>query len=165
MNALDSLVLQLAYSDEMNRRILDASGALDAAKLDQPFDMGMGTLRKTVAHIYVGEKVWLERWKGHRDTPWPPYETTQTPAEILKACEAIWKDRDPFIAGLKDASLEARQVYRDSKGSLFQATLHEMILQGLTHSTHHRAQAVNMIRRLGGPIVEVDFMYWRRQPA
>lgn len=165
MNALDSLVLQLAYSDEMNRRLFDAAGTLDAAKLDQPFDMGMGTLRKTVAHLYVGEKIWLERWKGNRDTPWPPYETTQPPAEILNACEAVWRDRDGFIAGLKDATLETRQVYRDSKGSLFQATLHEMILQGINHSTHHRAQAVNMIRRLGGPVVEVDFMYWRRQPA
>lgn len=165
MTALDSLTLQLAYSDEMNRQLLTTAGTLDDAKLDQAFDMGLGTLRKTLAHIYVGEMVWLERWKGHRDTPWPPYETTQAPAELLASCEVTWKDRSAFFASLKDASLETSQVYRDSKGSLFRATLHEMILQGVTHSTHHRAQAVNMIRRLGGPIVDVDFMYWRRQPA
>lgn len=165
MNALDSLRLQLSYSDEMNRRLLNTSALLDSAKLDQPFDMGMGTLRKTLAHIFVGETVWLERWKGNRDTPWPPYETTRTPREILADCEKTWTDREDFLNTLKEASLETTQVYRDSKGSLFQATLHEMILQGIFHSAHHRAQAVNMIRRLGGPIVEVDFMYWRRQPA
>lgn len=165
MNLLDSLRLQLAYSDEMNRRIMIAADALDAASLDRDFDMGLGTLRKTLAHIYVGERVWLERWKANRDTPWPPYETTQTPGHILAESEAVWGDRDRFLMRVDDARLAAMQVYRDSKGSLFEATLHEMMLQGINHSVHHRAQAVNMIRRLGGPIVEIDFMYWRRRPV
>ena len=32
---------------------------LSEAKLDQAFDMGLGTLRKTLKHIYDGESVWL----------------------------------------------------------------------------------------------------------
>jgi uncharacterized damage-inducible protein DinB len=79
--------------------------------------------------------------------------------------ELVWGNRDRFLDRVDDVRLAADQVYRDSKGSLFRATLHEMMLQGINHSVHHRAQAVNMIRRLGGPIVEVDFMYWRRQPV
>ncbi len=165
MNVLDSLAVQLAYSDEMNRRILTAAATLDAAKIDEPFDMGLGTLRKTLWHICVAEKVWLERWRGNAECPWPPYDTPHTPAEIRTDCDALWKDRDAFLASLKEASLETRLVYRDSKGTLYRAPLHEMILQGITHSTHHRAQAVNMIRRSGGSAIDVDFMYWRRQPA
>lgn len=165
MNAIESLRLQLSYGDEMNRRIMTGANWLDSAKLDEAFDMGLGTLRKTLAHIYVGEKVWLERWKGHRDTPWPSYETALTSAEILSECEMVWGDRDRFLMRLDEARLDTQQTYRDSKGSLFRATLHEMMLQGINHSIHHRAQAVNMLRRVGGPIVEVDFMYWRRRQA
>lgn len=165
MNAHDAISMQLKYSDEMNRRLLRSATQLDASALDQWFDMGMGTLRKTLAHIYAGEQVWLERWKGNRDFPWPPYETTQSPADLRTAFEATWVTRDAFLATVDDSQLSAEQVYRDSKGSLFRTTLFEMILQGVTHSTHHRAQAVNMIRRVGGEVVEVDFMYWRRRPA
>ena len=165
MTALDSIGIQLAYSDAMNGRLFDAAGKLDADKLDQPFDMGMGTLRKTLRHICVGEKVWLERWKNNGDTPWPPYESTQTPAEMSRACDFVWRDRDRLLESFRVQDLGNELDYRDSKGSRYRATLHEMILQGLTHSTHHRAQAVNMIRRLGGPVVEVDFMYWSRRPV
>lgn len=165
MNVLDSLRLQLQYSDEMNRRIMTASNTIDSDKLDDGFDMGLGTLRKTLLHIYVAEKIWLERWKANGEVPWPPYETSQTPAEILAECETVWASRDRFLETVDDVKLFAEQMYRDSKGSRFQATLHEMILQGINHSVHHRAQAVNMIRRLGGPGIEVDFMYWRRRPV
>jgi hypothetical protein len=45
------------------------------------------------------------------------------------------------------------QNYRDSKGSLFKATLNDMLIQNVMHSTHHRAQIVNAIRRVGQPQV------------
>ena len=40
----------------------------------------------------------------------------------------------------------------------------DMILQGLVHSIHHRAQAVNMLRQLGLGPPEVDYMTSVRLP-
>jgi uncharacterized damage-inducible protein DinB len=40
-----------------------------------------------------------------------------------------------------------------------------MIEQYILHSHHHRAQAINAIKRAGGPVVEADYMYVVRQPA
>ncbi len=165
MQTLKPIRSLLSYSDAMNEKILVAAVALSDAQLDQAFDMGMGTLRKTLAHIYVGEMVWLERWQGNTDCKWPPYETTLSPSEILDRCRALIGPRDVFVGSLDATRLAAVQVYRDSRGSLFRAMLLDMILQGITHSTHHRAQAVNMIRRAGGAVVEVDYMYAHREPA
>lgn len=163
MDSLTTLRTLFAYSDDMNRRLLAAAEPLSAAQLDQPFDMGMNSLRGTLAHLLVAETVWLERQCGEGETKWPPYETTQSPAEMLAAFEKLWRRRDTFLASLTTRELERDQVYRDSKGSQFTATLHDMLTQGLVHSTHHRAQAVHMLKRVGGEFVEVDFMYWRRR--
>jgi uncharacterized damage-inducible protein DinB len=164
MNLGTTLQTLFAYNDQMNHKLLDAARSLNDAQLDQPFDMGMGTLRKTLAHIYVGEMVWLERWRGNGECKWPGYETSDTPATLGPKFTETARARDAFLSTLTPVQIEARQAYRDSKGNRFTATLHEMLIQGIVHSAHHRAQAVNMIRRVGGPTVEVDFMYSRRVP-
>ncbi|QDV90254.1 DinB family protein [Phycisphaerae bacterium RAS2] len=155
---VESFAPLFEYSDFANAALLDASKGLSDAQLDTSFDMGMGTLRKTLKHILDGEAVWLARWKGEAETPWPPYETAMSVAELRDAFAATSRARGAFVAKLKDADLARVITYRDSKGSLFSATLGDMLIQGFVHSTHHRAQAVNMLRRLGAGLVELDYM-------
>jgi uncharacterized damage-inducible protein DinB len=40
-----------------------------------------------------------------------------------------------------------------------------MLLQLCYHATHHRAQAVNILRRLGTQAPELDYMMRIREPA
>lgn len=155
---VDLFVPLFEYSDFANAALLRASEPLTDAQLDMPFDMGMGTLRRTLKHILDGESVWLARWKGEVETPWPSHETTITVAALRDGFAATSAARGAFIASLADTDLSREQRYRDSKGSLFSATLGNMVIQGFVHSTHHRAQAVNMLRRLGAGLVELDYM-------
>jgi uncharacterized damage-inducible protein DinB len=157
--------LLLAYGDEMNRRLLDASLPLSDAQLDAAYDIGPATLRKTLVHIVVGEEAWLSRWKGVVETRWRSFATPPTVGEIRVIADAVWAEREAFFATLDEAKLSTPQPYRDSSGSIFEATLRDQIWQGIVHSTHHRAQAVHLLNRASGTFVEVDFMYWRRQPA
>ena len=57
------------------------------------------------------------------------------------------------------------QRYRDSKGSLYQTTLQNMLLEMIVHATHHRAQAINALRRVGAAVPEVDYMQQVREPV
>jgi uncharacterized damage-inducible protein DinB len=155
----------LKYGDHANRLVFDAAAKLDDAKLDQPLDLGLGSLRRILLHIYNGEITWLRRWQGKVETKWPSEEPRPAPAEIFRNLEALREERDAFITGLSDEKLSASQTYRDSRGSLFTATLRQMILQGVVHSIHHRAQAANAVRRLGGQAPELDLMVSVRQPA
>lgn len=153
------------YSDWANTQILAAAGALTDVQLDQPFDMSRGTLRRTLLHTYAGEHVWLQRCQGHAETPWIDEDEPAAVAAIRERFAATWRERDAFLAALTDGSLARMQTYRDSYGTLFQAALGDMLLQMHLHSTHHRAQLVSMLRRLGAPPIELDYMYWRRQPS
>ncbi len=162
---LDTIRTLLQYSDWANDRILQCSRSLSKAQLDQRFDIGRGSLRKTLLHIYAGELVWLQRWKGLTETHWIDEEETAAVATIQERFQAAWADRSKFLDSLTNSDLPRVQIYRDSKGSLFRAALGDMMLQMCIHSTHHRAQAVNILRRLGTESPELDYMMWVRQPA
>lgn len=153
------------YGDWANGKLLDAANTMTDDSLDQPFDMGVGSLRRTLLHIYNGEYVWLQRWRQKADTPWPSEEERIEPAALRKRLEMNSRERAGFLAGLTTQDLDRTQVYRDSRGGLFSASLRDMILQGFLHSHHHRAQAVNMLRRLGVGLVELDYVMSLRKPA
>lgn len=155
----------LRYSEWVNDQLLRAAAGLNDEKLDQSFDMGRGSLRKTLMHLWAGESVWLARWMGKTETPWPDEELKATIPNIDERFKDVYSDRAAFVKMLKDADFSRVINYRDSKGSLYKATLGDMLMQGIVHSIHHRAQAVNMLRRLGATAPEVDYMYWVRKPV
>jgi uncharacterized damage-inducible protein DinB len=162
---LHSIQSLLEYSDAMNTWLLDAASKLQDAQLDQTFPTGMGTLRRTLIHIYTAEAVWLQRWMKNGEQKWLDEKEAVSMPELKKRFEKLWAVRDEFIADVEDEEVFASQSYRDSKGSLFKADLHDMLLQGVVHSIHHRAQASGMLKQLGAEPIDLDYMYWVRQPT
>jgi len=163
--AFDYVERMFRYSDWANGRLLEAASALNDEQLDRAMEIGLGSLRATLKHIYDGERVWLARWQGHSETPWPSYEVRPAVAALAGEFKKTAGEREAFLRTVTQADLERVVTYRDSKGSLFAATLGDMILQTINHSAHHRAQAVNMLRRLGAGLVELDYMAFVRRPA
>lgn len=155
----------LKYSEWANSRLIAASSPLSDGQLDQPFDMGRGTLRLTLMHIWAGEHVWLQRWRGQAETPWPDEDERLSPGVIGDRLQGVYVERASFLEAISEEHLSREITYRDSRGSLFSAVLSDMLMQGMVHSIHHRAQGANMIRRAGGESVDLDYMYWRRKPA
>lgn len=155
------------YGDWANDQLLAAATSLSAAHLDQPFDIGPGSLRRALLHILIGEEVWLARWRGEVETKWGGEKETVEPPAMRDRFAALRSSRDAFLSALRPGDLDRAQTYRDSKGSLFTATLRDMLIQGHVHSTHHRAQAVNILRRLGlgTPPPELDYMMRARRPC
>lgn len=165
MNDLRTVRTLLRYSDWANEQVVRAAAGLPPAHLDKVFDIGRGTMRRTLLHILAGEMVWLKRWKGERDAPWPNEDEVVSPSLIWERFSEIFPQRERFLAELRPEEITRSIVYRDSKGSLFAATLGDMMIQMCTHSTHHRSQAVNLFRRLGTEAPELDYMMWVRQPV
>jgi uncharacterized damage-inducible protein DinB len=161
---LITLVEIFRYGQEMNVKLLDAADRLTAAQLDEPLDIGPGSVRKICTHLLHGEATWLKRFTGNPQAPWPTQPQPLTPAQMVKQLSEIHTERAAFVDGLGPAQLSNRLSYRDSRGSMFTATLHQMLIQSVLHSHHHRAQMINAIRRVGVPIIEADYMYSVRQP-
>jgi len=155
----------LRYSDWADDQLLRTAGALSDEQLDRPFDMGVGSLRRTLLHIWAGESVWFCRWQGKTETPWPDESERVSVPTLAERFRDTWKQRAKWLDSLPAAELAKSIIYRDSKGTCYSAALGDMMLQMCLHSHHHRAQAVNMIRHVGGTPPEVDYMYSIRKPA
>lgn len=158
---LATIRVLIEYTDWSNDRLLAAAEPLDDARLDRELDIGPGTLRRALLHILSGEQVWLRRWRGEAEAAWPDERERAPVAQVRTRLAANRNERDAFLDTLAGAHADLGRVqpYRDSKGSLFRATLGDMLIQGVLHSKHHQAQAVNMIRRLDGEWPELDYMY------
>ena len=153
----------LEYTDWSNHRLLECAGPLTDEQLDRDMQIGPGSLRKTMLHIYNGESVWLKRWRSEIEIKWPSEAEKVSITDLTRRFEGTIRERDMFLERVPAANLSRVQTYRDSKGSLFQASLGDMLIQGVMHSKHHQAQACNILRRLGAEWPELDYMYRIRQ--
>ena len=155
----------LEYTDWSNHRLLECAGPLTDEQLDRDMQIGPGSLRKTMLHIYNGESVWLKRWRSEIEIKWPSEAEKVSITDLTRRFEGTIRERDMFLERVPAVNLSRVQTYRDSKGSLFQASLGDMLIQGVMHSKHHQAQACNILRRLGAEWPELDYMYRVRKPA
>lgn len=52
-----------AFNDWARDAVMECASDLSDAQLDNQFEMGEGSLRKTMNHLYAAEHVWLDRWE------------------------------------------------------------------------------------------------------
>ncbi len=149
------------HNDWARDRILDAAKSLADDQLDEPVEMGPGSLRATLEHLCRAERWWLDRWQGTADPPAEP-EPGLPVAELHDRFRAIAGERNDFL----DDRDEAEQlVCTTETGRTMTFALSDMVLHVCNHGTHHRAQALNMLRRLGAQAPDIDFIVQRRKPS
>ena len=153
--------LYFNYGDWAMDRLFDHSASLDDPDLDRDFGMGMGTLRKTLLHIYDAEKWWRGNWRGEKRIfeKLPP-ETTI--AELHDLWNQGAGDRNAILA-TKDPDGLAEPVTADFGAGPMVFRTGESMLQLGVHGTHHRAQAINMLRRLGVQTTPFDLVMFVRE--
>lgn len=150
-----------AYSEWAMERVFAGAAELDEPLLDQPFDMGSGSLRKNLQHMIDAERWWLGNWAADR-APFPRDEPSQSLPAMREQYAKLAGERNQFIEGL-DAESADRVVYVTAGGpdSCFRVT--ESLVQLCGHGTHHRAQCSNMLRKLGITIGWLDIVQWLRE--
>ncbi len=140
--------------------IVALSESLSDQELDRKFEMGLGTLRKSLHHVCAAEQWWYRNWTvGSSKFPELPQDLP------IASFVEIWKktvsERDQFLADKSSDDL-AHQVTANPGGAPVHFRLGESVIQLCGHGTHHRAQCVNMLRRLGLTAPPSDYVAWIR---
>ncbi len=158
MDLLDRLLAHDAWTTAL---LIECARELDDSQLDRALDIGPGTVRNTLAHVVRNTEVWAALMSG--DAVPPALGDRPSLGEIesrhLKASaslarlarriadEGAWDDR--WLDTLDDPPAEK--------------TFGGAIAHVLTHSMHHRAQLLNMYRRLGlRELPEGDVLTWEQ---
>ena len=142
----DPSAILLDFEDWANQRLFDACDALSDADLDREFEMGLGSIRRTLMHD-IGAMI---GWTG-----------------VLMETEPVFdpdfESGSPSITRLREMHGEAMQAFRaaatkgswadvlepERKGSTYRFSRGGVLTHVTTHSMHHRAQCLNMLRHLG----------------
>jgi uncharacterized damage-inducible protein DinB len=159
MDLLDRL---LAHDIWTTRQLLLQSKSLTDEQLDTPFDIDNRTLRACFSHIVRNLEGWTHVLQERPAADWVP--AGDEPASL-----------DDLLTRLSEAgrdfALIARKIARENRWDdeyidvldkpprpqTFGGTIAHVI----THSMHHRAQAMYIMERLGiRDHLEGDVLYW-----
>lgn len=147
-----------AYHDWANARVLELAARLDDAALDRSFDLGLGSIRKTLAHLKNVEPMWLKVWAAGSGT-FSPNDSAESLRELQESWSQAARQRDEFLANATEATSQ-RIVSISFGGPPIKFRIIESLVQICVHGTHHRAQLVNMLRHSGVPAPALDYGAW-----
>lgn len=152
MDALHPIRRLHQHRDWVNRKLRDAARPLSHAKRDQSFEIGQGSLMKTLCHLHAAEAVWLLALQGQADTPSPFHFRFDSFDQLESAwdeSEAGWAD---YLDRLTPEDL-VKPVTKTASlsGVKFSTPTLDILLHVCTHAQYTTAQAVNLLRRLGVP--------------
>ncbi|MBK9120615.1 MAG: DinB family protein [Phycisphaerales bacterium] len=151
------------YNDWGRDRLFAPAAQLSAAELDRPFDVGPGSLRATLSHLYDAEWIWLERWCGRSPGAFEEGTVRRDMRPLWDTYRDLAARRDELLAGVGEAGLLRPVVYQRLDGTRFERPLGVLMLHVCNHGVHHRAQALHMLRCAGGEVPQpgLDYLYWK----
>jgi uncharacterized damage-inducible protein DinB len=151
-----------AFSDWANRKLFQHCASLTDQQLDEPREIGFGSLRNTLFHNLAAEEVWLERWTN---VPWRPFPMAAdglSLPDMMVRFEQVDQQRQQLIDLGRSNDWQSDHTYKDAKGNPYTNRLKDLLLHVANHSIHHRAQALQYLKQFGIQIPGgLDYLFYK----
>lgn len=145
MAQTDPAEILLIHHRWANDQLLDACAKLTDEQLDREFEMGVGTLRKTLTHIAGALRGWGDLLGGRDQRP-------RLQEDEHRSIEQLRELLDEATADFENSARSNPHdgIATGSKGgNTYSFTRGGVLTHVMTHAVHHRAQCLNMLRQLG----------------
>lgn len=148
---------------QARRRLFDWVRPLTHAQYIRPFPFGLATLQATLLEIAGTEFYLTARLEGGPLPPvaeWPIGETRQPAFSDL---EAVWEPQMGRVQAVLDRTTDwdrevTSEIRWPDRVVTVTATKADIATQLLLHDVHHRAQAMAILRQLGVPAQDLDYI-------
>jgi uncharacterized damage-inducible protein DinB len=147
-----------------NRNLLAAAGELRDEGLRQLFQIGQGSIWKSLVHLYAAEFVWLAALLGEDDPLVPGDLPGKIPgnqqgtggivdlADLRQKWSLLEQRWSDYLAPLTPAALD-ETIYKKSTssgaGQRWGSRRADVLLHVCTHAQYTTAQVTNMLRQAG----------------
>jgi uncharacterized damage-inducible protein DinB len=164
MDVVDLLQRLHQHRAWVNGNLLTAAATLSDEQLRSAFQIGQGSVWRSLVHLYAAEYVWLEALLGDEDPLVPGDLLGKLPGNQqgeggltgLEDLRQKWAELEQrwvgYLAALEPGSLD-ELVYKRSTssgaGRRFATRRADVLLHVCTHAQYTTAQVVNMLRQLG----------------
>lgn len=160
----DDLLLLLDYHYWARDRLLDAVELLSPEQFTRDTGSSFPSVRHTLAHILLAERVWCSRFQGQSPSSMPAYEAFTD----LDAIRKGWNEQEAelrfLVASSGESGLERVIEYVRMAGQVSSSRFWQMVQHVVNHATYHRGQVVTMLRQLGaGPPASTDLIAFYRE--
>ncbi len=150
------------YRDWSMAKLFAMCEGLSDDSLDATKEMGFGSLRSTLFHMFVAEQVWMDRLTSR---PWIPFPTNPNGISVEKikaGFESIGNERRELIVMEADSRWQRVVEYRDSRGNAYQNELGDLLIHVVNHRVYHQSQALRFLkaydRKLAGGL---DYVFYK----
>lgn len=158
---MDLLDLMLDHDHWATRELLDASGGMTDAQLDQQFDIGLGTLRETFRHMVFNASFWTAFISGQPVDGSASTDLQPDDRSIAALADHHGRTYGEFAGVARRMRDEGRlgEAYTDHYK--VRKSVGGTILVVIEHNAEHRTEALHILTRLGVPdLPEVDLGVW-----
>ena len=158
---MDILDRYLSYEVWTLRHFIGRCREVSQAQLHQKFDLGLGTVHATLAHIIKNLEAWTDLMRERPVRPMSPL--SESIDECLERFDAAMADLADYARSLAQAD-HLDDTYLDVLDTppTFK-TFGGTILHVLTHTTVHRWEIQHMLQRLGlNNLLEGDALEWEQ---
>jgi uncharacterized damage-inducible protein DinB len=155
------------YNAWANARIYAAARDLPDESYRRDVGAFFGSLRGTLNHILVADKIWMRRFTGTGDQP---TKLNAILFDDLRSLELARKEEDAriirYIEDLREDDVGKMLNYTTTSGVDCTNRLGDLLSHMFNHQTHHRGQAHAIFSILGVPEPpSLDLMLMFRENA
>ncbi len=162
MNTVQLLQRLHQHRAWVNGSLLTAAAILSNEQLRSEFQIGQGSIWKSLLHLYAAEYIWLETLLGNEQFLVPGDLPRKSPgnqqgeggvtdlADLRRKWSELEKRWTGYLDNLSSAALE-EVVFRKSTslGTRLGIRRSDVLLHVCTHAHYTAAQMVNMLRHAG----------------
>jgi uncharacterized damage-inducible protein DinB len=161
MNAVELLQRLHQHRAWVNNNLRTAAATLSDEQLRSEFQIGQGSVWKSLLHLYAAEFVWLEALLGNEAFLVPGDLPGKLPgnqqgeggvsdlADLRQKWSALEQRWIGYLASLTPAPLDEIVYRKSSSGKRFGTRRSDVLLHVCTHAHYTAAQVVNMLRHGG----------------
>lgn len=149
------------YNRWANRRLYEVAAQLSDAQFREDRGAFFGSLRGTLNHILVADRVWLERIEGTGPKPSSLDEILYDDFAGLRAAREAEDERILRVVAATPAErFESVLSYRSMAGTPHELPFAQILTHVFNHQTHHRGQAHTLLGQFWLTTPVLDFVYF-----
>jgi uncharacterized damage-inducible protein DinB len=160
----DYFAILARYNAWANRRLYRACERLSEDEYLRERRSAFGSLHATLNHILVADRIWLARIEGRTSPPLEPDQILYADLIGLKVARSA-EDAHlrNLVAGISEAMLDQKLVYRDARGDRFDAPLRLVLGHLFNHQAQRRGEARALLSQTGVPPPSLDLIRFVHQ--
>lgn len=154
-------VYQADYQHWANDVLFVSLDALDDEARRSNQGMVFENLHKTLNHILIVTRNWMSHLKQEQVGREELYVADWK--ALKHALRQEFRDMQRWLEAQPEQFFDEQASYLDARSQPCQIWVRDALTHVMTHAAHQRGQVIAVAMRLGAPVPEMDFIFYKRE--